>query len=383
MTKINEYNTKAGKRYKFLFYAGIDEKTGKKKYIRKNGFKTKKEAQIALTRLEYKRDIGELVNKPRANITFDEIARDWFATYKLTVKESTLATRESRYRKQIAPFFGSFRVNKITLKDCQKAVNKWFKEIPATMAGCIELTSAILELARKQGYIKVNPMKDVTRPRVLKERDDKNFYSRDELENFLAKTKETESKKVYACFRLLAYSGIRKGELLALTWGDIDFKNKTLNIDKNASNKIDGSLYITTPKTKSSIRLLPLDDATLKALLEWKYEQAKSLLERGYNANKPNQIIFDDNNGGLIRFKGSVNRWLKKIYSNHPELRPIKVHGFRHTHCTLLLESGASIQATKERLGHSDVNTTLEVYTHVTKHIRQETVTDFVKYMNG
>ena len=384
MTKIKEYTLKNGeKRYKFLYYAGVDEKTGKKKYIRKNGFITKKAAQIALARLEYQKALGEIDASTKKKVRFCEVAREWFSTYKLTVRESTLGTKESRYRKQIAPYFGDCYVDKITLQDCQKAVNEWFQAIPATMPGCIELVNSIMELARKEGYITNNPMKDVTRPRRTRTRDDNNFYTKQELNTFLGRVKQQENKKIYACFRLLAYSGIRKGELLALTWGDVDFKGKTLNIDKALTNRINGSVYVGRPKTTASIRKIALDDLTLKALLEWKYQQARGLLKRGYNANTPQQIIFDDNNGNIVKYKGSVNRWLRKIYQKNPDLRCIRVHGFRHTHCTLLLESGASIASVQERLGHSNVNTTLEVYTHVTKQVRQEAVNDFINYMEG
>ena len=229
MTKIKEYTLKNGeKRYKFVLYAGIDENTGKKKYIQKTGFRSRKAAQVELTRLEYQKDNRELLNKPLKAVTFDEVAADWFATYKLTVRESTLANTNSRYRTHIAPFFGAYKVDKVTLRQCQAAVNSWFVAVPSSMPACISLTAAILDLARKQGYILVNPMKDVTRPRRRKGQKDNNFYSREELGQFLKAVKETENKKIYACFRLLAYSGIRKGELLALTWGDVDLDRKSV-----------------------------------------------------------------------------------------------------------------------------------------------------------
>ena len=384
MTKIKEYTLKNGeKRYKFVLYAGIDENTGKKKNIQKTGFRSRKAAQVELTRLEYQKDNRELLNKPLKSVTFDEVAADWFATYKLTVRESTLANTNSRYRTHIAPFFGAYKVDKVTLRQCQAAVNSWFVAVPSSMPACISLTAAILDLARKQGYILVNPMKDVTRPRRRKVQKDNNFYSREELGQFLKAVKKTENKKIYACFRLLAYSGIRKGELLALTWGDVDFKEKALNIDKSLTNGLTGFNYVDKPKTAASIRTLALDDVTLSILLEWKHDQAKELLKLGCNANKPQQIIFDDGKGGIIPHKNTVNRWLNRIYQKNPNLRRIRVHGFRHTHCTLLLESGASLQATRERLGHSDISTTLNFYTHVTNKTRNEAIKGFLNYMQG
>lgn len=144
----------------------------------------------------------------------------------------------------------------------------------------------------------------------------------------------------HAFFRHLAFTGMRKGEALALTWNDIDTSLNELKINKALAQGIDFRLVIQSPKNHSSVRTLSIDDNTVKLLQRWQMKQR------------------DDN------------------------LKKITIHGFRHTHCSLLFEAGRTIEEVKDRMGHSDIKTTMNIYTHVSKDVKDEVASNFAKYVN-
>ena len=121
MAKITEYQTSKGTFYRFRVYAGIDEMTGKKKYIKRAGFKTKAAAKKELVKLEYDVSSGNYF-KPLDSKLFKDVYLMWLDQYKTTVKESTLNKVLSLFKNQILPQMGLYRVDKLNLANCQKAV---------------------------------------------------------------------------------------------------------------------------------------------------------------------------------------------------------------------------------------------------------------------
>ena len=207
-------------------------------------------------------------------------------------------------------------------------------------------------------------------------KEKENFLDRYQLKEFLLIVKQQEPSNVYTMLHVLAYTGLRKGELAALTWNDIDFTNQTLSVTKTGYY-LNGNPYITSTKTNKSTRIISVDNSTISLLKQWKLEQKKFLLSRGIPI-KPDkkQLIFSNDNNNLI-----YNAFLNEILRKYPQYN-ITPHGFRHTHASLLFEAGASIKQVQERLGHTNINTTLEIYTHVTKEAEKESAEKFLKYMN-
>ena len=184
---------------------------------------------------------------------------------------------------------------------------------------------------------------------------------------------------MYVVFRVLAFTGMRKGELAALKWSDVDFNNGTITIDKTVAIDSNGGLHIQTPKTRKSIRTISVDDTTLNALRTWKNELRKELFKQGKNIDKSDGFIFHRNNGNFIN--KYIDQFLPSFLRKYV-LPPIKPHGFRHTHASLLFESGASIKEVQDRLGHENIKTTMDIYTHVTKSAREKTAEKFAKYID-
>lgn len=377
MAKIVEYSNSKGKLYRFRVYAGIDETTGKKKYIKRSGFKTKAQAKKELVKLEYELANGDYF-QPVEMKTFRDVYNLWIDQHSLTVKESTLNTIQAYFRVHILPTVGSYKVNGLTLAVCQRAVNQWYKARPAGFKNIIAYASLVVEYAIKLDLVQVNNFKRATKPKQKKKRDDRNFLEPSELKTFL-ELAEKKSLKQYAMFRLLAYSGMRIGEQLALTWDDVNFSDNTISVNKTMSKDVNDKKIIQDPKTKASKRVLDMDLETMQILRRWKVQQASYLLARGINAMSKDQLVFSNLQNNLMSTP-TIREWASKIVQAG-NLPKITLHGFRHTHATLLLSAGASIKEVQNRLGHSNVTTTLNVYTHLTRQDQKETIQKLVRYL--
>ena len=205
------------------------------------------------------------------------------------------------------------------------------------------------------------------------------FYSRSELLTFMDCLEKDGNQKRLTFFRVLAYTGARKSEILALTWEDVDFANKKLNINKTLAIGEKG-IIVNTPKTKSSKRIISLDERTIEILKHWRKEQRKLYFALGFNTSGKAQAVFTNKDNRYIR-PNTVSAWMQNIVDKY-DLNYIKIHGFRHTHCSLLFDSGASIQEVKERLGHANIETTMNIYAHVTEEKADSTADRFAQYMN-
>ncbi|EUJ36659.1 putative phage integrase [Brochothrix thermosphacta DSM 20171 = FSL F6-1036] len=215
---------------------------------------------------------------------------------------------------------------------------------------------------------------------IIQEDDYSNFYNKEELQHFFKCLEADNRYMQLTLFRILAFSGIRVGEALALNWQDINFKESTIRINKTVSQGIHGKTLVQTPKTKTSIRTLSIDPQTINILKTWRRKQKEYYLMCGINTLKPRQLIFSNKNNTFLESR-SIVYLMNSIVEKH-NLKRITTHGLRHTHCSLLFESGANLQDVKERLGHSDIQTTMNIYTHVTEKAKENTADKFAKYVN-
>lgn len=383
---IKKYTKKDGSTaYMFKKYLGIDPITGKQRETTRRGFSTLKEAKLAYARLDI--EVAENGLKKRSiNRTYREVFEDWFTlVYRTKVKESTFWNTKIIFDKHILPALGSYKIKAITVTDCQKQANTWCKEHPKRFYRYINYAGMVFKYAESIGEISFNPMAKIIKPTPAESLEDddfetRNFYSRQELLELLKELKNNYPIKRFVFFSLLAYTGIRKGEALALTWKDINFKHHTLTITKTMAIGKNGAILIQKPKTKSSIRTISLDADTVYLLKEWRITQMKRIeeLELVYNVE---QLIFSKDEDNSFMNPKTPQIWLDTIYRKNKALRQITPHGFRHTHASLLFEAGASMKQVQARLGHSNIKTTMNVYTHVTKEGREETADIFSEYM--
>jgi integrase len=369
--------------YMFQGYLGTDPATGKRIRVTRQGLSSSKECELEFYRLKLQFEDGEYSKVKK--YTYQEVYDLWMEQYKNTVKESTLNKTLSIFKLHILPHFGKMYIDMVKVTHCQEAVNKWFK-VMKNFRIVNNYASLVFKHAMKLSLVKENPTLLVTMP-VRKEEIDEdedeigNYFTKDELLAFMDIVKKSNDHKWYALFRLLAFSGCRKGEILALTWDDLNFTKNTLNINKTLTLGLENKIVVQPPKTKKSKRVLPMDESTMAIMKEWKSQQAKDMLKLGFNTLGKKQLVFTNLKNAYInpqKVGQKVEAFCKKI-----ELRIITPHGFRHTHCSLLFEAGATIKEVQDRLGHTDIKTTMNIYAHVTEKKREETAEKFANYLNS
>ena len=384
MAKIKSYKSKGKTRYMFKVYLGTDPLTGKRIDTTRRGFSSAKEAKQALTQLKAEFDAGRY--KPAQDLTLGQLFKKWWSVYKPSVKMTTANNKYRHYQNHFEQY-NHLKISKLTTLWAQDVVNELASEYKSYKSILAVLKLVIgyglrLELIEKDPFaLVIYPKELESSKKVTKIKN--NFYSKPELNLFLNRSKVAANPVFYPFFRLLAYSGIRSGEIMALTWNDLDFTENKLSISKTVVHDATrGVNLITNPKTKKSIRTIFLDEETMCALKDWKTTQARWLLSQGINALSGAQLIFPKRNNELAGTTLANSR-LSTFYRQNPDLRRITIHGFRHTHATLLLEAGLNVKDVQERLGHKNIQITLDTYSHITQQKKQETVTKFANYLES
>jgi len=381
-TSIKDYYKKNGdKCFMFKVYTGVDPLTGKEQYTTRRGFKTKKEAELALARL--KLEISKGTFRKQQAETYQDIYDLWIAQYEKTVEESTFIKTIGIFRNHILPAFESYKIDKINVDVCQHHIDEWAKKLKKFRI-VKSYASKVLDFAIKRGYIQSNPFSLVDMPNKLKkasidyEEEPENFYTKEQLIKFLNCMKQETNYKAYVLFHLLSYSGMRKGEALALTWNDIDFKNNEIRINKAISRGKENKLYVKTTKTGIA-RTIKMDLNTMGNLKEWKKQQRQIYLILGFNTLQPKQLVFSNERNEFLQ-PTKTRKWLEHVLTQY-QLPKITTHGFRHTHCSLLLEAGVGLKEVQDRLGHSDIKTTMNIYAHLSKQAKSGAVNKLESYM--
>jgi len=384
MASIKKYKDKNGNtRYKVQVYLGTDPLTGKKHYTTHRALRTQKEAQLVISRLQINADTNGAPSKQNYS-TFRDIYNLWFTQYQNTVKESTWATTKRMFRLHILPVFGDYRVKKITIAICQNAINEWFTAGLVKYHTLLNYTSSVLDFAINMKLIKDNPATRVIIP-VNKDNRSRsnleNYLDRAELEHFFECLNDDDNDpQANVFFRLAAFSGMRKSEMLCLQWSDINFSKNTVTVSKTQSRGDNARLLVQSPKTARSNRTVYLDPKTCHILQQWKLEQRTQLLQYGFNVNQGHNLIFANENNEMCQ-PSKPRKWLEHTLSKY-DLKHVTVHAFRHTYATLAFEAGASIKSVQDQLGHSSYKTTLDIYTAVTDKEKNEATEKLASYLN-
>lgn len=378
---IKKYTTKNGEtRYLFQTYLGIDPITGKERRTTRRGFKTIKEAKQAERNLLLDVEENGLPSNQSDGFqdpTFEELASLWLENYKTTVKPSTFENVRSKVEKMTEEHFKELKLKKITVAYCQKVVIKLSKSY-ILYNHYLSVINRIFKYAVLMDVINSNPFDKVIKPKSRQTQRKGNFLTKEELKEFLKLAQNTTLSYFFPLVHLMSYTGLRQGEALALKWSDIDFENKKITVNKTAV-RIKERQTLQTPKTKNSKRVISIDSATLSILKSWKKDQIKIYFKNGKHFGGDENFIFTNNRGDWVHIHNFI-RYFKRFIADH-KLKPITPHGLRHTHASLLFSAGVEPKNISDRLGHSTVQITLDLYTHITEEQRTDTVEKLLEYM--
>jgi integrase len=353
---------KRGKVYAIRYDAGNG---GQRKQKYKGGFKTKKAAQEYLNKVLAELDEGTYVEPNKE--PFTTYIESWFnMSYKPSVEETTAETRWRYIEKHIMPFFGETPLNLITTKKLDNFYYVKLKEglSPKTVREFHNLLRSALTQAVKWSLLKINPALDATPPKLLQK--EIQLWTKEQTKNFL---KVLEAEKVYPIFELIIFSGLRRGEALGLKWDDIDFLKGKIHVRRSLAKIKEKGLYLKDVKTKCSKRQVSISPYLIKRLQEHKRNQdkEKKVLGAAYQDNGLVFCTFDGNLKDPRNLLREFDRLIKK--ANLPK---ITIHDLRHLHATQLMISGVNPKVVQERLGHSRVAITLDLYSHVNEDLQVE-----------
>ncbi|TYS68692.1 site-specific integrase [Sutcliffiella horikoshii] len=370
------YFRKRGDKWSFTVDVGRDPLTGKRKQKSRSGFKTKKEAEKSLNEMIYELDKGTYF-EPN-NILFKDFAWEWFDNHKHRLKVTTEEQYYSKIKNHIIPFLGHYKLSDIKPVHGQ-AFTKHLLSImkQSTAHKVFSITNYILYGAVTLELIQKNPFKNVTKPKDSRGKID--TWDFEELNAFLnfAKTYKDgfrDNPFYYRIFTVAAYTGMRKGEILGLRKQDVDFEAKKLNLRKSVIETKKAGVSTGELKTLASYRQISIDDLLCSILKEQILKNNSNKLRLGA-AYQQNGLIFCREDGAPFR-PSTINKPFK-IFIKKSGVKDIRFHDLRHTHATLLLKLGVNPKIVSERLGHSNVKITLDIYSHVTSDMQEDTMFRF------
>lgn len=378
---------KRGKTWTYYVYIGINPLTKKRDEISKGGFKTKKEAMAAARIVELEKENGTLIRE--SVVPFQDTAQKWLKTYSRSgVKVSSVRAREKEMKHFISAW-GPYPISKITpdmYQDRMYELNDQYSyNYTSNIHACGRM---IFRYAVKQGLIKINPTegfqmpkKQLTVEELENTEEEYVFLEKEELASFL-KLAQTEGLAMdHLIFSVLAYTGMRIGELLALKWTDFNEEVGSLRITKTLYNPNNHKekYQLLTPKTPGSVRTIRIDEMLVSMLKKHRIKQNEIKL-KNRPIYKDSGFIFarEDGHPQLRKVVESRLKRLLKMLEINKNITP---HSFRHTHTSLLIEAGVGIKEIQQRLGHSDINTTMNIYAHMTANMEEKASQKFSELM--
>jgi integrase len=324
------------------------------KRIRKPVFgKTKSECVAKKKELENQVLAGAAPISGR--LTVEQLIARWIKDKcEKSLKRSTVASYKGIAKNHINPLIGRVKLSKLKAAHIASVLSTMEENELAgsTRKHAYTILNSALKWAIKMDLASVNPCAKITPPKP--EQTEQDVYTAEELKRFL---KAAKGNRLEAVFILAATTGARQGEILGLKWEDIDLDNSRLSIRRKII-EIGGHIYIEEPKTKKSRRQIDLPQMAVQALIEHR----KRMLKEGYAGAG---WVFPSTNGEPIR-RQSFNLWAHQPIHVTAKLRYIPFKNLRHSHATALLSSGEHPKVVQERLGHSRISTTMDVYSHVT-----------------
>jgi integrase len=244
------------------------------------------------------------------------------------------------------------------LEDFYQEIHQKTTYSDKTIQHLYTIINTALKRAIIWGYITTNPNSFIEKPKVRKK--EIQCYSPEEVEKLLNVLKN-EPLKYQALIYLAIDSGARRGELIGLTWNDIDFNKKTITINKSVQYTKELGIFEKSTKTESSDRTIYISDTTISILKLYRKEQLKIQLKLANKWEKSNRV-FTTNYGGNMH-PDTPSQILEKIIKKY-QLKRISFHGLRHTSISLQISSGIQTQIISRRAGHSSISTTHSIYSH-------------------
>lgn len=360
MVFMASFNQLSKGNWQVVISLGYDD-TGKRTRLKKQGFKTKKEAEVFVTETLNRKNKG-YVTPTTNNILLKDFIWEWFNNYKSnTLGINTKNNYLSRINHHIIPKLGNLKLSEITNITIQNFYNSLINEnklAPASVKKIIETLNNCFKYAKKNKLI-YNIPTDIEKIKLEKPKID--YWDKNDVDFFLNEIQDTY---LYTPVLISLLTGLRIGELCGLRWSDVDFNNAFITVNNQViQDKINKKLLLSDVlKTSTSHRNISIPNVLIKHLKELREADIDSI----------NGFIIKDRNNCMANPRNVSMEFTKKV-SKCKNLKQISFHSLRHTHATLLIFNGENIKVVSDRLGHKDISVTLNTYTHVMEDMQKNT----------
>jgi integrase len=366
------YITKRAKdSYTIVLNLGRDPETGKRKQQWVSVKGTKKEAEKRLTELLSQVENGIFI-KPNKS-TLAEYLKIWLKDYAWpNLSPKTAEGYEYIIESHLIPSLGKLTLTQLKPEHLQRYYAEKLSAgridgkgglSPKTVRHHHITLHGALQSAVKWGLLARNPADAVDAPRF--QRPEMNIMNADDINTFLEAAKDT---LFYTMFYLALFTGMRRSELLAVRWSDIDLMLCQLYVSRSLHQLKNGDVIYRQPKSDKSRRMISLTPSTTIVLREHKEHQNSEKLLQGLSVSD-DDLVFSQPDGCPYRPDTITHSWIK--LARKTGLRGIRLHDARHTHASLMLKQGIHPKIVQERLGHSSIQITLDTYSHVTPGLQE------------
>jgi integrase len=376
--------TKRGKNsYSVAISLGKDPVTGKYKQQWVSVKGTKKDAEKRLGELLHQLDTGTFM-KP-GKTTLGEYLERWLKDYVVpNLAPKTAEGYEHIIRRHLVPALGGIPLTQLKPENLQRYYAEKLSKgrcdgegalSPRTVRHHHVTLHGALESAVKWGLLSRNPADGVSPPRY--QRPECHTLSEDDVHTFLEAARQTP---YFALFYTALYSGMRRSELLALRWSDIDLLLCQIYVTRTLHHLRDGNVVFRAPKTAKGRRMIALSPSAVSILREHKEKQKLDRAMLGIPL-KDDDLVFSDLEGRPLLPDTVTHAWIKLV--RRIGLKGIRLHDARHSHASLMLKAGTHPKIVQERLGHASIQITLDTYSHVAPGLQEAAAESFDKLLSG
>jgi len=357
----------------YVLTLGKDAK-GKRIQIKKRGFKSEREAAKALREAQVEADKGKYV-KP-STTTYSEYMDEWFRDKKHSLGYQTAQVNEGFIQHHILPSLGNAKMADMNPTIIKKFINDLREKglADGTVKRIFNIVNASLKAAYVEQIIPRNPASLLeTKPKVTQK--EVQVWDEKQVKQFL-NTVQKSKTRYYMAFHLALATGMRQGEILGLRWADVDFERGLISVRQTLSH--DGKQLKSGAKTKTSIRTISIDPKTVHLLQKLRRIILSEKLHSG-SEYKDNDLVVCTSVGTPCSPRNLSRIWYDMLKKS--ELPTITFHDLRHTHASLLLKNNVHPKIVSERLGHSKIQITIDLYSHLFPNMQEEAAHELGKML--
>ncbi|BDH60086.1 site-specific integrase [Lysinibacillus sp. PLM2] len=368
--KENIYWYKEGKYKKFAYRYRFYDYNGKRREKTKQGFENERDAELALTELKAEILKGNLQQVESNNLTIQQWISTWYTRNVAKWKVSTIAQYSNAIERHIIPELGQLKIARLTRSRYQEFIDSLTTKYSVSTVRTIHsVFNSAIYAAVEDEILTRNKISKINLPQFKSKRleiSEDEILNEEEITRLIDFVKENESETHYTLLVLLATTGMRKGEALALRWNDIDFDNNVITITRTRDH-----LGERTAKTENSVRSIDASSSLINHLKKYKRWSIEKKLRLGIKLDDEDHVLINAKTAEPIS-RSLPNQLMERAFE-FGAIKRVTPHSLRHTYASLLISKGIPVTTVAKIIGDT-VEVVLKVYAHSLRKKEKEAV---------